>query len=150
MNIFAESVYDRILHHPSRVDLINLFELEAPGKDVEGIRVWQHYAQFIALKIFSGDFELSRLEPSDEIDKMWQLHILDTYGYAEFCKDVFPPLGPIIHRDHHRKFLSRQEIEEGRNRTKKIYEYVFKEECLFFHGKDQYKHQSILRPPTHF
>ena len=139
MNVFAKAILIGILHHPSKDRVIAHYELETNGDGINGVKVWGDYAKFIALKILNGDFESCRLVPSKQINKMWKLHILDTYTYAEFCRDIFPPLGPLIHHDHIEKYFSYEEMEERRMKTKILYRKAFNEECTFFNGENQYK-----------
>ena len=147
MNVFAKAILTGILDHPSKRNVISLYELKTREEGLIGEHVWQDYARFIALKILSADFELCRLLPSYQIRKMWKIHLLDTYAYAEFCKDIFPPLGPLIHHDHLDKYYSYEEIKENKNRTTILYQNVFNEHCAFFDGEHQYKVEKLLRYP---
>ncbi len=49
------------------------------------------YERFMALRA-----EDSNLSPSDDIDKLWHYHILDTKSYLEYCANRF---GKIIHHN---------------------------------------------------
>ena len=134
----VESTLNKIRNHPSKAKVIRLFELYKNDKSLDTAKVWEHYARFVALKIFSGDFQTYKLSPSAMIDSMWHLHILDTRSYSEFCKDIFPPIGPLIHHDPFGQYSSDEEKSVRRNQTKIIYQYVFKERCPFFEEEDQY------------
>ena len=144
MDVFAKAILTGILDHPSKRTIISIYERKTRGEGLIGEYLWQDYAKFLALKILSGDFELCRLLPSYQIRSMWKIHLLDTYAYAEFCKDIFPPLGPLIHHDHLDKYSSCEEIKEKISRTKLLYQTVFNEHCAFFDGENQYKVMKTL------
>lgn len=59
------------------------------------------YALFFTLKLIREDYHDQELWPTEIIDKVWQLHILDTRGYWK-CSQILAK-GKFIHRvpDHH-------------------------------------------------
>jgi ubiquitin C len=71
----------------------------------EGIRetrkVLTEYRRFLELKLVVEDWgedpEEILLSPSDRVDKMWHLHILDTLNYQKCCKQISG--GRMIHHD---------------------------------------------------
>ena len=147
--LVVESTLNKIKNHPSKAKVIRLFELDKKYTGQTGLdsdKVWEHYVRFMALKIFSGDFQTYKLSPSAMIDSMWHLHILDTRSYSEFCKDIFPPIGPLIHHDPFGQYSSDEEKSLRRNQTKIIYQYVFKERCPFFDEEDQYNKCQQIEP----
>ena len=144
MSTQAQNILVGIRSHPSKQQLITLFELETRGEGLDSMKVWEDYTTFIALKILlknfcqqtTVDFVKYQLEPSAMIDRMWRLHILDTKNHSQFCKDIS---GPLIHHDPFgRVFSSDQEREKRKDVTKSMYENVFQKQCPFFNEQNRY------------
>merc|ERR1719458_152050 len=138
MNQQAFDVICRIEKHASKDRLLQLFARKTKWEAINKEKVWIDYAKFITLKILSGDFELCHLSPSPMIDRMWHLHILDTKCYEDFCKSIFPPIGPLIHHDPLGEYSPQDEKNERIANTKSAYKNVYKDECNFFDGVSQY------------
>eukprot|EP00977_Amphora_coffeiformis_P016386 scaffold5075_cov174-Amphora_coffeaeformis.AAC.8 len=86
-------------------------------------RVLAAYRQFLQLKTATQDWDGNHLEPSKEINRMWQQHVLDVCNYAYDC---------ILVCGHVIGYLPDEEfIEEGRNHrrwnTKQALENIFTE-----------------------
>jgi len=138
MNQQEFEIISRIEKHASKDRLLELFARETEGEAINKEKVWVDYAKFIALKVLSGDFGACLLSPSPMIDRMWHLHILDTKSYSDFCKSIFPPIGPLIHHDPLGKYSPEDEKNERIANTKSAYRNAYKEECTFFDGETQY------------
>ncbi len=54
-------------------------------------RVGKEYARFLSLRA-----QNSQLSPSDDVDRMWHQHILNTQHYADYCNKI---AGKFVHHD---------------------------------------------------
>lgn len=72
------------------------------------------YLMFLAFKALHPDLEIV---PSEDIDRVWHTHILDTQKYAANCQQVF---GKFLHHFPYfgiRNQIDRQNLNVAFNRT---------------------------------
>lgn len=74
----------------------------------------REYLKFMAIKIVDPNVDYA---PSEEIDKVWQAHIVLTKKYMQFCVTNNMPAAAYIHRDT----FSCKEQEQSYAKTLKMY-----------------------------
>ncbi|KAL3798553.1 hypothetical protein HJC23_011857 [Cyclotella cryptica] len=135
MNFDLEELKMKMFDHASIKKAIRVHEKRYTHNNFSPV-VAEQYCEFMCLKILEGDFAAAaaKLSPGVKIDSFWHIHLLDTAGYREFFRDVFPPLGPIVHHDAEKSYDDDKEIEKREKKTKEVYQSVFKKKCPFFIG----------------
>lgn len=113
----------RMLNHASIKKACRVFSQHHSSPAARCQLIADQYTEFITLKILSGDFHPSNaaLSPGLIVDQFWHCHILDTAGYTDFLKEVFPPLGPMVHHDAEKSFDPLDMIQARQEQTRKVF-----------------------------
>ena len=92
------------------LDLIRSKMNESPDSDFDLTDVSiEEYRRFLILKMESPGVKLA---PTEMMDKVWHMHILDTRRYAEDCKTMF---GRFLHHNPSYKSIESDENDDALN-----------------------------------